>query len=399
MLLANGCGEEEEEVATSPADLISHGDYKGRMSENGRETDDDEDEEDEWETEDEDDETPWTARMKVEKEEDALRTEEQKKDVIRMDESSWMTVNQYRRQWDEMRSRFSGLFEDTTRIPLMRFTDKPEPDALPMATLQLFSMKLAATGGRFQLPIDVFGMVAMRDAIDNNRNIVFQRTRDDCQTLTIEDPYLALTGPTRAVMFIESDPVIIEVDLKVKGATESEDECLGFLVMPIVCFQMMYSHLLNYACSCKHSTLEFTLGHIRSSVEATIFVRVVQGSWPDGLRAVFAGFTTGIYDGFVFLEQRVTGIGHERIVLLDSRGEKLPITGDGKIRLSRRVVSVETSGKMIVRAKASGGDKEAVEEVECSFKPLKAGSSVGALEYSFCKMEVTVFWSLVSQYA
>ncbi|CAN6199919.1 unnamed protein product [Urochloa humidicola] len=179
-----------------------------------------------------------------------------------MDESSWMTVSQYRHQWDRMRSAFSGSFEDTTSIPPMRFTDKPDPDALPMATLQLFSVNLAATRGRFQLPMDVFGMVATRDPIDNNRNIVFQHTRDDCQTLTIEDPYLVLTGPTSAVMLIEGDPVIIEVDLKIEGSTESEDECLGFFVMPILCFAMLYSHLLNYAYTCKHSTLDFTFGHI-----------------------------------------------------------------------------------------------------------------------------------------
>ncbi|CAL5071626.1 unnamed protein product [Urochloa decumbens] len=365
------------------------------------------DEEEEWETDDEEDEsetedeTPrTTARVEVEKEEGALRTEEQKEDVIRMHESSWMTVSQYRREWDEMWSTFSGSFEDTTRIPPMRFTDKPEPGELPIATLQLFSMKLAATTGGFQLPIDVFGMVAMRDAIDHNRNIVFQRTRDDCQTLTIEDPYFILTGPTRAVMLIESDPVIIEVDLKVKGATESDDECLGFLVKPVVCFGMMYSHLLNYAYTCNHSTLELKLGHIISSVEATIFVRVKHGSWPDGLRGVFAASTTGIYDKYtagVFLDKRVISIGHERIVLLDFRGERLPVAGDGEVKLSRRVVSVETSGKVIVRAKALGGDKGAV-EVESSFEPLEAGSSVGVLEFSFCKMEVTVFWSLISEY-
>ncbi|CAN6200007.1 unnamed protein product, partial [Urochloa humidicola] len=268
----------------------------------------------------------------------------------------------------------------------MQFTDKPVPKyAFPMDTVQVFSVKLAASRGRLQPQFDVFGMVFMRDPIDHNRNIIFQRSRDNCHIITLEDPYLVLTGPTRVVMFITSCPVVIEVDLKVKGATESEDECLGPLVMPVVCFTMMYSHLLNYEYTSKLSTLEFTLGHINCSVEATIFVRVIHGSWPDGLRGVFAAFTTGIYDGFAFLDHRVTGIGHERIALLDSRGEKLPVTGDGKIKLSRRVVSVETGGKIIVRVKALDGDKQV--EKETSFDPLKAGSSNGELEFSFCKME------------
>ncbi|CAL5084334.1 unnamed protein product [Urochloa decumbens] len=388
--------------AKGSADWISHGDYMRSMSGKERETDD---EEDEWESRKS--ETP--MRMEVAEEGCALRTEEEEEEeeeqkkadlkMIRLDESSWMTVDAFRRQWNKLWSGSYGSFEDTTEIPPMQFTDKPAPtySRYPIDTVQVFSVKLAASKGRLQPQFDVFGMVAIRDPVDHNRNIIFQRSRDDCQTLTIEDPYLVLTGPTRAVMFITSCPVVIEVDLKVKGATESEDECLGPLVMPVVCFTSLYSRLLNYEYTSKLSTLEFTLGHINSSVEATIFVSVIHGSWPDGLRGVFAAFTTGIYDGFAFLEKRVTGIGHERIVLLDSRGEKLPITGDGKINLSRRVVSVETSGKMIVRVKALDGDEQV--EKETSFDPFQAGSSNGELEFSFCKMEVTVFWSLIAQYS
>ncbi|XP_022680107.1 uncharacterized protein LOC101756576 [Setaria italica] len=285
--------------------------------------------------------------------------------------------DQYRKQEP------STDFEDA-RIPSMSFTDDHTThySAYPMDTVQIFSVKLAATRGSLQLPLDVFGTVEVRDHIDHNRNIIFQRTRNDCQTLTEEDPYLLLAGPTRAVMFMVSSPAAVEIDLKVRGAPESEDEDLSFLVAPVTCFSTMYSCLLNCACTSKLSTLEFTLGHIISSVEATIFVRVIHGSWPDGLHGVFAAFTTGIYD--------------DRIVLLDSRGERLPITGDGNIKLSRRVVSVETSGKLVVRVKALEGDKQV--EKETSFDPLEASSSISDLEFSFCKMEVTVFWLLISYY-
>jgi len=79
---------------------------------------------------------------------------------------------------------------------------------------RFFSAKVATTRTG-DLPFDVFGVVAIRDTtIDYNRNIVFSRTRDNCQTLTKEHPDLVLTGPTRAV-FLEQSPshVIIEVDL------------------------------------------------------------------------------------------------------------------------------------------------------------------------------------------
>ena len=66
----------------------------------------------------------------------------------------------------------------------MRFTNKPvEEFPAYMDTLQIFSVKLAATRGALQLPLDVFGMVAIRP-VDHNRNIIFHRERDGCQTLT-----------------------------------------------------------------------------------------------------------------------------------------------------------------------------------------------------------------------
>lgn len=105
----------------------------------------------------------------------------------------------------------------------------------------------------------------------------------------MQDPYLVLAGPTRAVM-LALNPAIIKVDLQVKRATESEDEHLSFLVAPVRCYDTMFSHLFNHSYSSKLSTLEFKLGHIAFSVEATILVRLVHGSWPDCYRGLFAAF-------------------------------------------------------------------------------------------------------------
>ncbi|KAG2638545.1 hypothetical protein PVAP13_2NG601040 [Panicum virgatum] len=165
----------------------------------------------------------------------------------------------------------------------MRFTDDPPVGRLyPCHTLQIFSAKIAGIGG-FQWPLDVFGLVAIRDSVDQNRNIIFQRSRDDCQTITGKDPYLVLTGPTRAVLLW--DPVTIEVYLKVKGPSELEDKTLCFHAEVIQCFTRVNSCLLHRTWTSKFSTLELTLGHINFSVEATISVRVVDGSWQDGFTA------------------------------------------------------------------------------------------------------------------
>lgn len=68
----------------------------------------------------------------------------------------------------------------------MRFTDElaPPRTASKCNTLQIFSVKARGITGSLQWPLQVFGMVALRDPVDHNRNIIFERTRDYCQTLT-----------------------------------------------------------------------------------------------------------------------------------------------------------------------------------------------------------------------
>jgi len=56
----------------------------------------------------------------------------------------------------------------------------------PAETLQVFSAKVAEIRGGLQWPLDVFGFFAVRDWIDHNRNIIYNRARDNCQTLTQE---------------------------------------------------------------------------------------------------------------------------------------------------------------------------------------------------------------------
>jgi hypothetical protein len=53
-------------------------------------------------------------------------------------------------------------------------------------------------------------------------------------------------------------------------------------------------------------------------VEATIFIRVIDGSWPDGFHGQFAASTSSI--------------DHEKVILLDSLDNNLPISGDGICR-------------------------------------------------------------------
>ncbi|TVU32604.1 hypothetical protein EJB05_24342, partial [Eragrostis curvula] len=209
------------------------------------------------------------------------------------------------------------VLEDATRIPAMRFTDE-RPDrrrhsAYPRATLQVFSVDVAKlrmrkkkkTGRpspvlRLGWPIHVFGTVAVRDC---------------------------LTGPSRAVVFL--DPAYLEVDLRVKGATEDEDERLSSLEARIWTYQPPRSILFRRDYTSELSTLRVTLGHLHESVEATVAVRVASGgTWPDDGRRVRIAAATASIPG-------------EEIVLLDSGGDgghhARPVADDGGVMFSRRV--------------------------------------------------------------
>jgi hypothetical protein len=178
-----------------------------------------------------------------------------------------------------------------------------------------------------------------------------------------------------------SDPATFEVNLKVKGATESKDECLSFLAKTYINYEGVHSHHLTREYHSKLSTLEFALGSMSFSVEATIALRITSGEWPSGFRAKFTASTTSI--------------SCAEVILLDS-GDKVSVVGHGRnITLSRSVVSVEyLVERLKVRAKAWQGD-HVVAGRQMTFKVKRDGVSDGTLHLGFCTLGVTIYWSLI----
>ncbi|KAM3256618.1 hypothetical protein ACQJBY_049196 [Aegilops geniculata] len=309
-----------------------------------------------------------------------LREKEERPPGPSQEDESEQDYNKYRQIWDMKWSKQYGSFEDNTSIPPMCFTDNPMPHfTVHQTTMQIFSVKVTEITGGLQWPLDVFGMIAMRDDLDHNRNIIFNRSRDNCQTLTQQGQHLVLTGPARAVVHEGHPSVYFEAILKVKGATCSEDRDLSLLISRCNIRQSPSESLVGTRCyRSKLSTLELAYGIIVACAEATIAVEVVEGSWPEGFHGQLTACTASV--------------PHMKVLLLDS-GEKEAVAGDGgKIELSRRVVSVERIGRLLVCAVLSrGGDK--LVEAETSFAPLEAGRSHGMLDAGSCKLRVTVAWS------
>jgi hypothetical protein len=193
----------------------------------------------------------------------------------------------------------------------------------------------------------------------------------------MQDRNLVLTGPVRAVVH-KYGSVYIDAVLKVKGSSESEDKDLSLLIRR--CnrrYEPLESIVSSISYSSKLSTLELAYGIVVSSVEATITVRVIEGSWPAGFRGQFTAGTASL--------------PQMEVLLLDS-GEEKVAAADGMVELSRRVVSVERLGQLMVSALLlRGADK--VAEAKTFFKPLEAGRSPGELDVGLCKMQVRVAWS------
>lgn len=189
----------------------------------------------------------------------------------------------------------------------------------------------------------------------------------------MQNPYLALTGPVRAVVI--SSPVIFEATLYVKGATSSNDKELSLLATSLGLTRNMYSSLVRKSYTSRLSTLDLMLAFMTYSLEATIEVRVTSGSWPDGFRCQFVASTDSI---------------GQSVVLLETANDQVPLSGD-EIILARQVVSVESHGKLNVLGSIS--NRKVVYTDSKDFKPLKMSTSTDYLHLGCCTLEVTIYWS------
>jgi hypothetical protein len=58
-------------------------------------------------------------------------------------------------------------------------------------TMQIFSIKITELVG-FNWPLEVYGVVAARDAVDYRRNHLFLRSRDNCQFLKDKEVHMGI---------------------------------------------------------------------------------------------------------------------------------------------------------------------------------------------------------------
>jgi hypothetical protein len=201
----------------------------------------------------------------------------------------------------------------------------------------------------------------------------------------MQDPYLTLVGPTRAaVLSDQHDSVRFDVVLKVKSSTnESEDKDLSYLATQYrIYYEMRRSRALRFVNTSKLSKLEWACGYLAKSVEATICIQVIHGSWPEGCRGIFSASTISLDD--------------MQVSLLSLEDGKLPVTPDGMITLSQHVACVEIVGELRISIATEYADGEQVTTKDVAiFAPRKAGRSYAILKVHSCEFKVIVAWSLV----
>uniref|UniRef100_A0A0E0MK72 DUF6598 domain-containing protein n=1 Tax=Oryza punctata TaxID=4537 RepID=A0A0E0MK72_ORYPU len=335
----------------------------------------------------------------------------------------------------------TGIDRSTvTAIPPMQHTDGPvlPISSWPMDVLQIFSVKVTEIMGSLQWPLRVYGIIAVRDSLDHKRNVLFRRDRDNCQTLpspqasitfyifiipmiyytstrllpslslslnistfrtgpshTFLDSSLTLTGPSRAVVLINA--VMFEVDLKVvithnngggspwPESEEADDKVLSYNAF----FYDNVAHMSNTGFarssveSTEHSTMEFVFAHLTFAVEATIAVRVIEGS--NHFRARLTARTAGIDEDVVLLDS-----GDSKVTVVDDDNDSGPL-----VALRRRVVVVEEKGSLILGVKAAEIGSEEIVTRQVGIRPRHALRSRCGFNLGFCRMSIMIAWSVL----
>ncbi|CAO2208491.1 unnamed protein product [Urochloa humidicola] len=295
-----------------------------------------------------------------------------------------LVLQKFRKNWMEMNSEFFGSFEATTgpEVGPKHYTESGPPyGGMHYDALEIFSLKVTEIREGLEWPLRVFGLVAVRDSMDYKRNILFQRSKENCQILTAEASYLELIGPSRVIALI--DPPEFEVDLRVIGSSPPEEKVLIAAVFTYNnnSYAESLAGLVRTRIKLtKRSTIELKYSHLKLPLEATIEIHHSEGSRD--------------FHGQFFA--RAEYMGEEKIVLLDSCDRNVTVESDGSIALSRCVVLVEDNTKLMLGVKAWQGENGQDAVVEYADFPAKFYSkSDGEFDVGFCKMAVSVYWSVL----
>ncbi|XP_037451015.1 uncharacterized protein LOC119321438 [Triticum dicoccoides] len=209
----------------------------------------------------------------------------------------------------------------------------------------------------------------------------------------MEDSFLRLIGPSRAIVL--TDIVDIEIQLKVKGPTMSQDKALISYVANYSGGGLGVSTLCIDNCLC---TLELCLQHVKRTVQATILsVQVVKcGSWPfeygGRVACSSASRETVVTDSGVTCAINPSS---SQIVMLESKDGAMLKGLNGHIYLPRQVVSVEIEGVLDIAIEAYTKSGDIGAQGRICFAPQVCNISQDKFAIADVEVMITIAWSLV----
>ncbi|TVU43494.1 hypothetical protein EJB05_09970 [Eragrostis curvula] len=168
-----------------------------------------------------------------------------------------------------------------TDLPPMRYTQCKGTRCFhqPTPILQIFNMKLQSCQADLTGPIDVYGIVAVRDGEDYCRNYLFNRSRENPLDISNTDGHILLLSPKRGMSMKFN--CLLEVDIRMKTIENDKYDktlvngCLEFYESR-VSFETFFRHTMRGPFGCA----VFDMIIFRMGVEATIqldFLDIPQG--------------------------------------------------------------------------------------------------------------------------
>ncbi|CAL4897818.1 unnamed protein product [Urochloa decumbens] len=144
--------------------------------------------------------------------------------------------------------------------------------------VQIFSLKLSKLPARAAAgPIQVYGFMAVRDAVDPLRNYLFNRSRDDPFLIqdVRSDPFIYLSGPKRGI-YLQGE-VLVEYDMRIKrGNDRIQDDDLLLVDGAATITDLMHNHralTIRITGDCG-ARVDIARTLLKQSVEATVHVWV-----------------------------------------------------------------------------------------------------------------------------
>jgi hypothetical protein len=200
----------------------------------------------------------------------------------------------------------------------------------------------------------------------------------------MQDPYLRLTGPSRAI--VKEEPVRVEIELKVKGKTKSEDSVLmskTWYYSDRLC--TLYTPLAG-----KYCTLVLSAEELEESVQATIVgVHLTKGK-PGLFKHGGRVFCSSPPRKSILPDSKHITDSFRQVVLQDGATD---VCSDGYIALSRHVVSVELCRRLEVHICTYSRRGRIIEHGHVSIEAQNCNVTQHKCCLGDSELEISVAWS------